>query len=500
MASEPRSALPTHVYPTSGVQPSADSYEGSVRATLVKLGSPNPDGELIQTGDFWKHCQAAGIAPENAAAVIYSTTRHKHGGSTSLREGASEAPGAAPDPLGEYAMVQRMMSAYAAGRGLEYTPNTAIPTGRVVDGDGEWRFWASPRGGGKSIEHTVRNSVLRHQGTSEAGASQAESPTALGQEWEVIVKRVGSMDAIKKAAMSAAGRKPDEVSGHNVIFGDFYDDEKARAFARQMTNAGFIAMYGPRRAVAAESSNVEEKGALRWTEVWFEFPTDAMKFATWAEKINSTIVASATNRIVRTNAAPGDIEKVLKKHRWRGRHILDAETMAAEAREMAPVISEAKESAPVIHEGHIPWVKVERDPKVHEGVMALNKKHGAINGPLKVYELVGPALSKETAEVFLVIPLNLRGELAAPVYEVARGQISSVTVKPNDVMDAVHDARCEGFIVVHNHPSGKCNPSKADRNLTIDIKDADRKKKYIDHCVVGNGQIYSIEEGKAYKI
>jgi RadC-like JAB domain len=605
--------------PPDAPAPPAPYYEGAVRATLSHLGSPDPDGDLAHTGDFWKKCQTVGITPENCAAVIYSTAKHKHGGTTSLREGggASEAP-------------------------------------------------------------------------------KAESPTR--EEWEVVVRRTGNMEKIKHAAK--VGGRPmnidtDQVVGNHVIFGDFYDDEKAWTFARHMTNAGFIASYGPRRAVAAaeegrakrsnprerliedayaslkaesgrrnisvlkviqrsglsksmvhaylmgqiaagaanptggdvsyaspeeidaalmvegephlfielfpdSTSAAEDKGALRWTEVWFQFPADASKFAGLLEKQHSTVVASATNRIVRTNATAGDISKVLKKHRWQGRHILDAESIAAE---LAPVISEAREApmsprrgqilnaaqkaerfgdnkayiasvwdamrangskqslesfkvellemqqrgdlelsradlrggaqsealldrSEIIRKdqwgqaeyhfivlptgfqeargGHIPWVKVERDPKAHESAMKLAEKHGPISNPTKVYELVGADLAKEDSEIFLVIPLNLRGELKAPPYEIARGQRSHVAVGVNDVMRAVLDSGCEGFIVCHSHPSGTCSPSKADRDLTDQIKKATmpfgREVKYIDHVVIGTRQYYSIEEGKTYKI
>ena len=118
--------------------------------------------------------------------------------------------------------------------------------------------------------------------------------------------------------------------------------------------------------------------------------------------------------------------------------------------------------------------------------------------------MVGAEFEKEDQEVFIVIPLNLRGELKGPPIEVARGQRSHVAVGVNDVMRAVLQSGCEGFYVAHSHPTGRCTPSKADRGLTAQIKAATvpfgREVKYLDHFVVGRRQIYSIEEGKAYKI
>ena len=177
------------------------------------------------------------------------------------------------------------------------------------------------------------------------------------------------------------------------------------------------------------------------------------------------------------------------------------------AMEAAPVVHEsapvASEQAPVVHEGHIPWRKVERDPKAHEADMKLAEQYGVISSTEKVYELVGPQFAKEDQEVFIVIPLNLRGELKAAPYEIARGQRSRVGVGVDDVMRAVLDSGCEGFIVVHNHPTGQCRPSGADRQLTNQIKRAasvyGSSVKFLDHVVIGTKQCFSICENKVYK-
>jgi hypothetical protein len=95
--------------------------------------------------------------------------------------------------------------------------------------------------------HEVARVVIKE--ASET-SSASESPTMLGEEWEVIVRRHGaSMNKI----VEAAGKKADAVEGPNVIFGDFRDDEKAAAFARKMTKAGFVSYYGPHKQISAEA-------------------------------------------------------------------------------------------------------------------------------------------------------------------------------------------------------------------------------------------------------
>ena len=412
---QPDGAKETTIDPMTEAAPA--TYESTVRATLVTLGSKDPDAEM--SSGFWRHCESAGISPEVAAATMYSGTNHRHNvTSTTLAE---------------------------------------------------------------------------------------ESPTR--EEWEVVVRRTGSMNSI----VEAAGRKPDEVVDRNVVFGDFYDDERAVAFARKMTRAGFVAMTGPRKPLVGlnEVSEPEaaEKSVYRWTEIWWQYPKDATRFADYLEKGHSTIVAMAFNRIVRTNASPGDVRKVIGKHRWEGKYILDPKTLDVAA-DGDPSAMSASEPVEVIHEPaaapqRIPWIKVERDPAKHAEYAAYAERYGVIKSATQVYAVCGADMMKEDQEVFLVLPLNLRGELKAPPYEVARGQRSKVTIEAVDVLRAATDAGAEGYVVVHNHPSGKVKPSAADLRLTDNIKKATapygKGLCLVDHVIVGNAMAYSIFEKRLYK-
>jgi proteasome lid subunit RPN8/RPN11 len=122
-----------------------------------------------------------------------------------------------------------------------------------------------------SIYTTARH---RHPPTSVLAVS--ESPTR--EEWEVIVRK-GSVDKI----VDTAGRKPDGVEGQNVIFGDFYDDEKAANFARRLMRAGFVTFYRPRPKEAAEpghrSSSTAAEDSAPCTQVSRTIDGDCAKLA-----------------------------------------------------------------------------------------------------------------------------------------------------------------------------------------------------------------------------
>lgn len=409
------------------------TYEGVVRSSLLRLGSPNPDGDLAQTGPYWKNCQSLRIAPEVCAALIYEVVRHKHDQTVMLRENVGLMPA--------------------------------------------------------------------------SGEPAAAAPTHQGEEWEVRVQRHKGYSINKM--VEAAGRKPDEITDRTVIWGDFRDDERARDFARKLTIAGFITSYGPRAKMAAERIEaVAERVGFHWVDVSFAKQEDADKFAKLVDKqsgrIGSFVGGTAHGATVTTNANHETIQRVLKKHRWHGAYSVPA--AAAEACEVAGDPS-AMETILAVAEpvgaSSVPWVKVTRDVDRYSAAVRTADKIGPIKDACKVYELLGDALNKEDQEVFCVVLLDLRGNLRG-VCEVARGQRSRVTVGVADVLRPVITSGAEGFIVVHQHPSGKCSPSKADRDLTKLIADAAKPYgngvTFIDHCVIGLKEVFSICENKLYKV
>lgn len=140
-----------------------------------------------------------------------------------------------------------------------------------------------------------------------------------------------------------------------------------------------------------------------------------------------------------------------------------------------------------------------RDPKEVEAA----RKLGTATTPRQVYEIVAPMLAKESQEVFLVLPLDLRGQLLSRPVEVNRGQRDRVAIDPSDVLRPVVTHNAKGFVVVHVHPSGHARPSEADAKLTRAIEHATpvalgSEVKFLDHVVVATtgkrGEFYSFRE------
>jgi RadC-like JAB domain-containing protein len=352
----------------------------------------------------------------------------------------------------------------------------------------------------------------------------SESPTR--EEWEVVVKRIGSIDAIT----SAAGRRPSEVTHGNVIFGDFNDDEKASAFARKMTSAGYIATSGPRREYtlyekvpsesAAESRGVtsrQELGALMHN--WHATGGDPLyavgsyyyRDEPYPRKETVEAAKAEAERILRRlssqSAERKEVRRIVRGLDYyllvdypasiagEGVAIVEKTTAVVAATEGdASAMSETCKTC-------IPWQKVSRDGQEHAEFAELSKRYGLIKTPVEVYAVVGDDLNNETQEVFLLLPLNIHGNLMAPPYEIARGQRDRVAVGIDNVMDAASDARCAGFLVCHQHPGGSPKPSKKDIQLTKDIRKATPPgRTFVDHVIIGPKKAYSVTESKLYEI
>ena len=150
-----------------------------------------------------------------------------------------------------------------------------------------------------------------------------------------------------------------------------------------------------------------------------------------------------------------------------------------------------------------PFTKLERDPKLFRACMARAEEIGEMNSSRKMYDLVHADIERRDREVFVVICLDFRGAVRDYV-ELAIGQRHKVGADVVDIIQPVILSGCDGFIVAHCHPSGKAEPSPADRRLTKSIEKsasvACPEVCFVDHIVVGLDQYYSFADKKLHEI
>ncbi len=81
-------------------------------------------------------------------------------------------------------------------------------------------------------------------------------------------------------------------------------------------------------------------------------------------------------------------------------------------------------------------------------------------------------------------------------YLLSVGGINSTLVDVRILMQGALLTRSVGFILVHNHPSGKLTPSLSDRQLTEKIKEASKvlDLKLLDHLIITEDGYYSFAD------
>jgi DNA repair protein RadC len=99
------------------------------------------------------------------------------------------------------------------------------------------------------------------------------------------------------------------------------------------------------------------------------------------------------------------------------------------------------------------------------------------------------AMAREKIEQFRVLFLDTRNRLLADEAQ-ARGTVNHTPVYPREVVKRALDLQATALILVHNHPSGDPTPSRADIEMTREVKAAAEALAIVlhDHVIIGNGR------------
>ena len=99
------------------------------------------------------------------------------------------------------------------------------------------------------------------------------------------------------------------------------------------------------------------------------------------------------------------------------------------------------------------------------------------------------ALAREPIEQFRVLFLDTKNRLIADEAQ-AKGTVNHTPVYPREVVKRALELGATALILVHNHPSGDPTPSRADIEMTAEVKAAAAALGIVlhDHLIVGNGR------------
>lgn len=123
------------------------------------------------------------------------------------------------------------------------------------------------------------------------------------------------------------------------------------------------------------------------------------------------------------------------------------------------------------------------------------QRGASFSSPAAVGEYLRTKLAGLDCEVFSVLFLDTQHRLIEYV-EMFRGTIDSASVHPREVVKEALRLNAAAVILSHNHPSGRPDPSEADKVLTLRLKSALAlvDVRALDHVIVAGSVTTSLAE------
>ncbi len=117
-----------------------------------------------------------------------------------------------------------------------------------------------------------------------------------------------------------------------------------------------------------------------------------------------------------------------------------------------------------------------------------------VTNPSSVIDFVRMSLGGLKNETFMIIYLNVKNHVID--YETSSGTVDYAAVYPRNIIQGALRRNATAVILVHNHPSGHCDPSKEDLTLTATVKSACKtiSINLLDHIIVGKSGYISMAE------
>ncbi len=118
-----------------------------------------------------------------------------------------------------------------------------------------------------------------------------------------------------------------------------------------------------------------------------------------------------------------------------------------------------------------------------------------LTSPGAVKDFLRVRLGALEHEIFAVLMLDSQHRLIEYV-ELFRGTVSQTSVYPREVVKESLARNAAALILVHNHPSGVAEPSRADEQLTKTLTEALQlvDVRVLDHLIVAADTVLSFAE------
>lgn len=104
-------------------------------------------------------------------------------------------------------------------------------------------------------------------------------------------------------------------------------------------------------------------------------------------------------------------------------------------------------------------------------------------------------LRHRDTECVMLVCLDAKGQMICE-RKLSEGSVNMSLISPREIFLAALESRAVNILLVHNHPSGDPTPSKADRDLTDNVREAGEYMgiPLLDHIVIGDNRYISFKE------
>lgn len=104
-------------------------------------------------------------------------------------------------------------------------------------------------------------------------------------------------------------------------------------------------------------------------------------------------------------------------------------------------------------------------------------------------------LRHRDTECVVLACLDAKGQLIAEK-RLSDGSVKMALISPREIFLEALSCRAVNILLVHNHPSGDPSPSRADVELTENVREVGEKIDIpiLDHIIIGDNRYYSFKE------
>ena len=114
-----------------------------------------------------------------------------------------------------------------------------------------------------------------------------------------------------------------------------------------------------------------------------------------------------------------------------------------------------------------------------------------------IYNYYVDELRGRTKEYFYVLFLDTKNKILREDL-ISVGTLNASMIHPREVFNPAIQASCNSVVLVHNHPSGDCEPSLNDKEVTKMLVSAGELIgiNVLDHIIIGKDDYLSMKESK----